>query len=164
MLEIADFSQNKISESKFEIDKLRAELLEITKESYQSEDDQLRLLDSIQIMTKDVHQKTAEVNVTRKRIDILDSQNLAERKEIDYLETVLVEQKHTAHQNNLELERVREINTTFQDEIQEVSDKNSGLKKESKDADNQVKEASTKINDLEEKLCVAMEKERKVNK
>lgn len=56
------------------------------------------------------------MNVSRKRIGLLDSQNLAERKEIDYLEGILREQRHTSQNNNLELDRVRGINDSLTEE------------------------------------------------
>jgi hypothetical protein len=45
----------------------------------------------------------------RQKINILDIQNLSERKEIEYNDSVLKELKSESNQNHLELERLRSI-------------------------------------------------------
>ena len=58
-------------------------------------------------------QKSSEVKHLRQKIDILDQQNLVERKEIEYLDSVLKDKKSESSQNHLELSRLRKIDETI---------------------------------------------------
>ena len=53
----------------------------------------MRILESVISLSEDTRLKQAEVNTLRMKIDNEDQANLGERKEIEYLETMVKEKK-----------------------------------------------------------------------
>ena len=100
----------------------------------------------------------------RQKIDILDQQNLVERKEIEYHDSVLKDKKSESNQNQLELSRLRSIDSKLTEHNQAQTDTNTKLKADSKSADQAVTSAYDKINNAETKTSDEMSKGSKFTK
>ena len=84
--QISNDSSDQITDGTAIIKALVVEREQITREALDEEELQLRLLQTIDKITSELRQKTAEVKILRQQIDFIDQSSLGERKEIEYQE------------------------------------------------------------------------------
>ena len=110
-------SLDKISKDRQEIDRLIRELDQVKQENTTAEEEQMRLLETIFNTESEVSQRSSDLAGLRSRSNIEDQQNLNERKEIEYQDKLLNEQKDISHSNYNHLMSLRESQLKLDNEL-----------------------------------------------
>lgn len=87
----------RIGQDRTEVDRLIRELDMVKSENIQAEDEQIKLLEMVAVTESEYIAKSSELNSLRQQSSIEDQTNLNLRKEIEYQDRLLVEQKEISH-------------------------------------------------------------------
>ena len=106
------------------------ELDQLKLENQQCEEEQIRILETIGVTEKDVYQASMELSDTRTASTQHDSVNLNLKKEIDYEQQLVNEQKELSNKNYQELSRLREIMYNLDKDLEAKSKRIEILRRE----------------------------------
>jgi hypothetical protein len=112
----------RIGNDRVEIDNLIRELDLIKKDNWAVEDEQMRILDNISEAEREVAAKSVELASYRQQASVEDQANLNLRKEIEYQERIVGEQKSISNSNYDTLVRLRDNQHRLDKEL-EAQDK-----------------------------------------
>lgn len=107
----------KINEDRSEIDRLIKELDSLKQENYTAEDEQMKVIEQISIVERDVAVASGELAGLRQQSSVDDQVNLNLRKEISYQEGLVTEQKEQSHDAYKELTALREAGLGLDKEL-----------------------------------------------
>lgn len=107
----------KINEDRSEIDRLIKELDSLKQENYSAEDEQMKVIEQISIVERDVAVASGELAGLRQQSSVDDQVNLNLRKEISYQEGLVTEQKEQSHDAYKELTALREAGLGLDKEL-----------------------------------------------
>jgi len=82
-----------------------------------AEDEQIKLLEMVAVTESEYIAKSSELNSLRQQASIEDQANLNLRKEIEYQDRLLAEQKEISHSHYQELTKLREIQFNIDKDI-----------------------------------------------
>lgn len=106
------------------------ELDQVKLENQQCDEEQVRLLETIGVTENDVYQASMELSDTRTAATQHDSVNLNLKKEIDYEQQLVNEQKELSNRNYQELSRLREIMYNLDKDLEAKSKRIEILRRE----------------------------------
>jgi chromosome segregation ATPase len=107
----------KIASDRSEVDTLIRELDGLKQENYSAEDEQMKVIEQISIVERDVAVASGELAGLRQQSSVDDQVNLNLRKEISYQEGLVTEQKECSHDAYKELTSLRECGLGLDKEL-----------------------------------------------
>ena len=99
----------RIGKDRQETDRLIRELDLAKQDNQYQEEEQIRLLEQIQKAEDENHYVKTDLDNIRQQASIQDQANLNMRKEIEYHESMVNEQKDISHANNQQLLNLRDV-------------------------------------------------------
>lgn len=133
----------RIGQDRTEVDRLIRELDVVKSENLQAEDEQIKLLEMVAVTESEYIAKSSELNSLRQQSSIEDQANLNLRKEIEYQDRLLAEQKEISHSHYQELTKLREIQFNIDKDIDVTQKRYSILKSEIENNEQRIAQISS---------------------
>lgn len=133
----------RIGQDRNEVDRLIRDLDLVKADNLQAEDEQIKLLEMVAVTESEYIAKSSELNSLRQQASIEDQANLNLRKEIEYQDRLLAEQKEISHAHYQELTKLREIQFNIDKDIDVTQKRYSILKSEIENNEQRIAQISS---------------------
>jgi hypothetical protein len=130
----------------------------VKSENLQAEDEQIKLLEMVAVTESEYIAKSSELNSLRQQSSIEDQSNLNLRKEIEFQDRLLAEQKEISHAHYQELTKLRDIQMNIDKDIQTTQARYNMLKTEITQNEQRISTISSLLAQKEDQFAQCLQK------